>query len=470
PRVFGALGDWSGDVEPMPFPFRPGLVVDPQGFGFDADGEWCVIVGPNGVLHGLAFDGSPPDVLPRACHDGIVLRQVDAILGVNGGVVVCGRMAAERTPDSEKMQQVAAHYDRATRSVTLHWLGPALFNARWSAYPDLHSIAVRAETVTGCALDLGTGGRYPTLSGSSAELVSRARIAWDRSSKGDTPPHTVLIVHTDSVSRDLSGRPHLFLPRNQLQVVNANPPWSTAEPRSDGKPLLDGANIHSAQLAGSVLAVAHVKDSERRLLLFRGPDGNVLGEVSHPVRNPFTLSADGRFLARRDATRAVVVSATSDVSRPLATASHAALHNGLDIRLDAEPFRLTIAIGTFAHTFRVQSGELRYSLALGWDNAPEPKQRVGALHRPWGPVAYDPGRFPHTEGLMSLPWCAVLDRLGQVLLFAKQELVAVFLVRRDRAAAWLPGGVFWGTPALIGGPATPDADKRIGRAIEAAGT
>jgi len=42
-------------------------------------------------------------------------------------------------------------------------------------------------------------------------------------------------------------------------------------------------------------------------------------------------------------------------------------------------------------------------------------------------------------------------------------------VRRERAAAWIPGGVFWGTSALIGGPATPDAEKKIGRAIQAAG-
>jgi hypothetical protein len=56
-----------------------------------------------------------------------------------------------------------------------------------------------------------------------------------------------------------------------------------------------------------------------------------------------------------------------------------------------------------------------------------------------------------------------------VLLFANNELIAAFVVRRERAAAWIPGGVFWGTPALIGGPATPDAEKKIGRVIQMAG-
>src|SRR5262249_47804099 len=83
---------WTGDVEPIPFPSRPGLVAERTGFGFDAAGEWVVAAGRDGILHGLALDGSPPEVLPRACRDGVVLRHIDAVLGVNDGVVVCGRM------------------------------------------------------------------------------------------------------------------------------------------------------------------------------------------------------------------------------------------------------------------------------------------------------------------------------------------------------------------------------------------
>ncbi|WP_439620513.1 hypothetical protein [Gemmata sp.] len=464
--VFGAVSEWNGPVEPVPFPFRTGLVAEPHQFGFDADCEWCVIAGANGVLHGLALDGSAPEVLPRAVHGGTTLQEVDAVLGITGGVVVCGRIGP-----AGRREQIAAYYDRTTRTVTVHALGPALHDARWYAYPDLHCIAVRADTVTGCALDLGTSGRSPDLMGGSSELVSRARVAWARSATGDTPPHNLpLITASVDPAKPVAGQPFLGIARTACRVRYADPEWPTVcEPLNDGKPLLEGATVHRAQLAGSVLALALVKGSDRKLVLLRGPDGNVIGEVTHPARNAFALSADGRFLARRDAVRSVIVSATSDVSRALATAPHAALHNALDVRLDAEPFRLVVAIGTFAHTFRVSNGELRYSLALGWDNFPEPKVPLPASARTFAAVEYDPARFPVGEGAAAGAWRAVLDRLGQVLLFARGELVAAFSVRRERAAAWLPGGVFWGTTALIGGPATPNAEKIFAKAIEAAG-
>jgi hypothetical protein len=74
------------------------------------------------------------------------------------------------------------------------------------------------------------------------------------------------------------------------------------------------------------------------------------------------------------------------------------------------------------------------------------------------------------EVVGSGPLRAVPDRLGQVLLYQSDGTpVAAFVVRRERAAAWIPGGVFWGEPSLIGGPATPDAERKIGQAIAAAG-
>ena len=48
--------------------FRPGLVTEPMMLAFDAPGEWLVAVGVQGLLHSVALDGSPPDVLPRAFH------------------------------------------------------------------------------------------------------------------------------------------------------------------------------------------------------------------------------------------------------------------------------------------------------------------------------------------------------------------------------------------------------------------
>ena len=56
----------------------------------------------------------------------------------------------------------------------------------------------------------------------------------------------------------------------------------------------------------------------------------------------------------------------------------------------------------------------------------------------------DPDRFAR-DAEWAWRWRAVLDWLGPVLLFTDGgRHVASFLVRRDRAAAWAPGGAFWG--------------------------
>src|SRR5207248_2531534 len=75
PQAVGSPAPWTGDVEPIPFPFRPGLVAEPGRLGFDADGEWLVIAGRDGILQGAALDGSPAEVLPRPFRDGMVLKQ-----------------------------------------------------------------------------------------------------------------------------------------------------------------------------------------------------------------------------------------------------------------------------------------------------------------------------------------------------------------------------------------------------------
>ena len=64
----------------------------------------------------------------------------------------------------------------------------------------------------------------------------------------------------------------------------------------------------------------------------------MLGDLAHPVRSIFTLSADGCRLARRDVTRAVMVSDTADPAKTIATVSPAALHDALCLAGDAQRF------------------------------------------------------------------------------------------------------------------------------------
>jgi hypothetical protein len=496
PPVPGSPSKWTGDVEPVPFPFRPGLVAEPTCFGFDPDGEWLVIAARDGILQGVALDGSAAEVLPRPFRDGVVLKQVDAVLGVTGGVVVCGRMKWSRSvtftsnagtlPEGVVLTSavsdpaapvrmlnadlfVAAHYDRSTRRVVLHWLGLAADGAEWSAYPDLQCVAVRTSVadsrVLGVALDLETFGRFPVKS--DAGPVSRARLAWDRAAKSGSSPH-VLPVQSGSAPSDavaIDG-PYLKLMVNALYVRQARPSWRIFEPQRDGKPLLDGATIYRSQLAGNVLAVGLSSSNQRQLVLFRGPNGDVLGELPYDHRDgPFALSADGRLLARRRP-RDVEVTETANPAAVVATVPHAALHNWFWLWLSADPFYLTLRIGAFEHRFRLADGQLDHALVR--DREWKAKPTAVPLCPP--AADYDPARFPPGGEVAAGPWRMALDRLGQAVLYSRAgELIAAFLIRRERAAAWIPSGVYWGDPALIGGPPTPEAELKIGRAIQAAG-
>ncbi len=473
--------EWTGDVEPVPFPFRPGLVAEPVQFGFDADGEWLVVVGRDGVLHGLTLDGSPPEVLPRAYRLGSALKDVDAILGVTGGVVVCGRMAASAEPQRgggasgrgtpvlssgasapPEESAVAAHYDLAARRVALHFLGPVIPNARWTAHPDLHCVVNRTPDGEGCALDLATLGRFPQPGPVSMKLVSRAHLAWNTAPKG-SPPLDVPI-YADPPQPDAPG-PGLFQSGAALHVLLPSGARRTVTPLRDGKPLLAGATLHGGQVAGDVLALDYTSARERRLLLLNAADGAVLGDVAGPVRHTFTLSPNGRSLARREVARAVTVARTGDPGRVVATGGPATLHDALAVHLEV-PFRLTVTIGGYRHSFTTGGGELKYKARWETTDRPTPTKALVALPA----ITHDAARFPPAAVAHAPGWWAVVDRLGQVLLFraGRGAAVAAFLVRRERAAAWAPGGAFWGDAKLIGGPATPDAGRAIARAIHAA--
>jgi hypothetical protein len=493
---------WAGDVEPVGFPFRPGVVGEVLTFGFDAAGEWLVIAGPQGTLHGLMFDGGPPEVLPRAFHDGAVLKQVDAVLGLAGGVAVCGRLtltrptqvdmtasppgtpvvsstASDDPPLRPKAAFAVAYYDRVTRRVAVHQLGEASPTAQWGAFPDLNCVAVRPTPENDrfpAAVDLSTGHRFPR---PSPERQSKRCIeAIKRTSQGGSPPFSLSVLTVPLPTPQPTGGgdgPYLFVKGNTIRVWYSVPEWPAFEPLRDGKPFLGGTYIQRAQLAGDVLALALKREGRQSIVFFQRPDGRVIGEVPLPDGQPlFALSWDGRLVARVKPARTVVVSRTAG-GDPLTLAPPAGLHNNLDVRVAAAPFRLTLQVGGHEHQFAVVEGGPLFHRYTG--GVPERRHVDGgvwpraARHAPQrASPRYDPVRFPPQAGDRDGPWSAVLDRLGQVLLFASgEEPVAAFLVRRELAAVWTPEGEFWGDAALIGGPPTPGAAQRIGRAISAAG-
>lgn len=464
---------WTGDIEPIPFPFCPGMVGEPQNLAFDAEGEWLVISTRDGVLMGLALDGKPPEILPRAYSGGVVLQRIITILSVSDGVVVVGVMKedtrrlphassgkAVTEPQGLEEKLVAAHYLRSTRAVTLHHLGPMLQSLSAAAHPDLNCIVIRGDlypdTRRHFAIDLATHERFPESTGAMGVGRQRALQARRRNNYDAMEP-----IELSVDNRSEAG--HVVARNNSLNVHWGTQNWELREPMIEGRPLLENVTLHRAQFAGDVLVLALTKQSERLLVLFQRPTGRLLGELRHWYRHTFTLSRTGRMLARKNAAHSVVVSNTATPSKTIASASRGRLHTALEVRLSVNPFHLTIAIGTFAHQFGVLEGRLRYSLAFGWDKSPIPKGPVTKL----ADVGYDTSRFPPSEITGTLLWKAAVDRLGQVLLFNGEGLIATFLVRRERAAIWMPGGIFWGDPELIGGPSTPEADVKFGQAIQA---
>ena len=179
----GGRGSRGGPGTSSQYPsrFGPVLVAEPQELAFDAEGEWLVVTARDGVLMGMTFDGGALEVLPRAFKDGTVLKQVSAVLGVTGGVVVCGIMPYKMTGSMKMDIHVAAHYDRTAQRVTLHILCPTQGTATWSVNPPLHCITIKTTTGHGFSLDLTTRCRFP--SSIETAMVQRAKRVGNRGNR-----------------------------------------------------------------------------------------------------------------------------------------------------------------------------------------------------------------------------------------------------------------------------------------------
>lgn len=462
PPPVAADDAWSGDVEPIGFPFRAGLVSDIAHIGFDAAGEWVVVVGRDGCVQAKHLTaGSPVEVLPRAYRTGDALTRVEAVVGVTGGVVVCGKFGDEFA---------AAHYDFSARGVKLHTLPKSAQSAKWQSFPDLHCVVARWEigspaVTNGASLDLGTNGLYRANQPDEAGLSARGRLAWVRAtSEINIGSPCDLPVRTAGTSL-ADGRPCVELVQDTLLLHGTPLKWATLRPMAEGKPLLEKRTLLQAQLAGDVLAVQTSGPRQKRVFLFRGPDSRVLAEI--PAGNTgfaMRLSADGgRFAIQTSGRTAVVRGSEPGTGVPLADLGNAGLHSRVTIVL--EPHRLRLRVGRFEHGFALTEVPFRHDRGSpGADARPTPDLAGYGT----SDIAYDRGRFP--DAYRAGPWIAAFDRWGQVVLLSERtgKVVLAVVVRRDLAAAWLPDGTRWGSAALLGGGPHPNAAVRIGLALRAA--
>jgi hypothetical protein len=446
---------WTGDVEPVGFPFPRGIRGNRLIFAFDHAGEWLLAADLSGILHAVRTDGSREETLPRALADADFLREPSSILGVRGGFVVAGW--ARNGP-------VAAHYDLARRTVKRYCVHSSLGAAQWYYLPEYHSLVARGRMmknsvfVNAChGVDLATGEQFePDGSVNQHSRVARACVAIRP--LGLPPPDLPVVSDTNEVPADM---PHVFVDRTSgaVSVRGLVPPWETFTPLSDGSPRFRGRKLLYTQCRGRVLAIHESARTpgQPNLSLYQGPGGTPLGE--YETDNFFALSQSGDLVA-------LVTDELVSVHR-LGGGDGAEL--GLRQRSSAETPEvsladtlLTVRFRNSQHMILWHGGILCHLLAHDhlWD--------LKGLRRATKDdlpdfLRYDPERF-HVAARNRL--IAVPDSFGQVALFDLQGRVLCQLLVSDRDfAAWMPDGTRYGPTSLSGGSATPGALERIGKVL-----
>jgi hypothetical protein len=458
-------GQWRGDVEPVPYPFRFG--VGPAGepsFAFDHTGEWLLVGVQEGMLYAVRTDGSRTEVLPRGRSDGRVVTFVQKIIGVAGGFVV---LALQPVP-------TVFHYDFATRHCQAHRFPKtphpgtpvSVRYLRWA-----HTLLLQ-EGPCGQCLNLATGSREPLREAMDMAAEARPKVAglgpvvWR-----SLPPQD----HRPELGRPLP-RPQLALAQNTGTVLlhGVVPAWETFRPLADGKPVLSGAEILDAVCHGHTLAALfrHQPGNVYKLRLFRGPGGVPLAEFHQPLAlRRFALSADGRLLARQVRSSQVEVRAVHGTGPPQALTPRGGFHHDAEVEL-GEGW-LSLQIDKTIHLARWVLGRLEFSLGRGdLDNFLRCELALGGLGARGTRAVPEQvpawlremgGRFRAAAvGLL----VAAVDRFSEVALFTPDgTLVCMFFAFRQQVAAWMPDGTCLGPATLLGRPATPGAAEKIGRAL-----
>ncbi len=382
----------------------------------------------------------------------MVLKNVVCILPVNGGVVLCGT-----APDGAQRCHVAAHYDLTTRIVRTLYFGLDALDD-WATFPELHCVVTRRKLDSIAAIDFATPLDYTSFFDSTRSTEAMLR-SW-HSRAGPKP----LVIETGTWKMRDELVSTLNLKDNSFRLI-APPaePWTVLTPNEDGKPLLAGAMVSQAQLAGEVLAMAITKGHVTELRLYRGPDPTALGVVPlHGNPKLFPLSHDGRKLAWLRSKREVALAGTDRLPHVIEKFTHAALHGQFAADCEVGPFQLEIRVGSYQHRIGIGQEGL-------WHGFTNQKNARPTLRTPQSdalPSLYDSTRFQVLAGTPESTYRVIFDRFGQLLLLnSADDVLVVFLVRRDKIAAWTPAGGFWGSPDLIGGAPTPGADKAIALAI-----
>ncbi|MGP0063261.1 MAG: hypothetical protein ACLQGP_06605 [Isosphaeraceae bacterium] len=467
---------WAGDLDPIPFPFRCGILDRISSLhgdlcrhiDFDESGERILVVGRHGLLFAARVDGGESEVLPRPMIDGEVMRPVRTVIGVAGGFVLVGY---------HKGFPELAHYDFHDRRCTLHHISIKLAESAlsWFYYPDLHTIAgLSGEAGQVCTAVELAGGRV------EAGATPRAKLAIERARAGLSPyPLPVAQLSTSPADpwADLSRRAvRLDAETGTLEFRQSSGRLMSLTQLSDGQPTLKGARITCTRHGGDVMAI-RFKGMPAAATVFisiaRAAVVGTLSDAEHPLADSlFALSRDGHWFARRLNDQQVevrevpgdrppvFVTPREDVWIHFASLGRSCLlvrefdlggprrsHAMSLIRWDRG--RLEVDQVTPAQIFQELGGVVAESSAL-------PPMNSGIYH--------DCIRFLQVVEHAGLR--ILIDQYNHLAVLGRDGApIAMFYVSGSEFAAWMPDGTRLGSGRLIGSE-TPGAAERMAAVLQ----
>jgi hypothetical protein len=472
----GRLPAWKGQFEPIGFPFSCGRldVLErskgsslAQSFDFDESGERIMAAGFDRLLFTCRLDGSGAEHLPLPLDDGKPIILERNVIGVAGGFVVSGYRLGRR---------VLAHYDFPSRTCIVHGMGAVAPANVWTYFRDLHAIVAqtRGEDGPSVAVDLAATGKEATTTGRAQRAAERARA-------GEQPyPVMAQPVWTSA------GEPWVDL---SLRVLRLDADTGLLHFRlgpdvkksvlalSDGGPALKGGQIVRADRGGDVLAVLVHGGAVPGLYFISTSSATVIGvfrpgEIGEP--QTFSLSRDGRRFAVLSGAGDLEIREVSGPEAPVFVAprEEVAIH--------------FVALGRSCLLIREsdeKSQAVRDRCLIRWDRGRLEVERdhvYSAYSRLGGMMAQSRSLPPSGVGIASI-WQRfvqviehgtlriLIDRYNHIVVFdSRGNLICIFYVVRDEAAALLVDGTWWGSRRLIGRDAAPGADERFARALSEA--
>ncbi len=452
---------WTGDIEPVGFPFRigPTEVVEDHLFAFDDAGDWLLVAGRGGLLRLFRVDRAAFEMLPRAFADQELVASVEAVVGVAGGFVVIGAPSRGR--------HIAAHYDIRARTCRIHELRTgALKRLEWLYVRRHHTVVGHNDSMPCVALNLSHDPPH-------AHILMKN----DRDLLGDWRKQTDRIDVLDDGRRFPDGGRCVQLHSSSgvLTIRGDTDDRRSFRLTADDKPRLAEGRLIAAVWRGEVLGVVVQQPGKQRILFVFSvwADWRLFGEyVLERDCSGFAMSRDGRRVAWRLGDRQILVRDLEHAGPPSLVVAKGRVHSHLDLEL--APGFLVIQAGRHAHAVHWSSSRLALFHIEG------PMEELATRLKRLCPLSttvraapdhrgtpYARARFYATAELDRL--VVGIDRLGQVAVFDRQgELIVLFFVFRSNLAAWMPDGTFLGPSALTGRTRTADAEARIGDALRTA--